>query len=121
MPRGVLPVQRRRLQMMPRPRQFHALAHQAAEIHVDGIPRDVLVADFAGLQHLLDRPPQPVGVVQHQFVELLALRFVHVAPLQSLEVEADGRDRGLQFMSDGVDEAVVIFVQPDFAHQEARC
>ena len=66
-----------RLQMVPRARQFHAFAHQAAEIDLHRLGACVLVADFAGLQHLLDRAQQAVGIVQHQLVELLPLRLVH--------------------------------------------
>ena len=57
---------------------------------------------------------------QHDAVKLLALGFVYRAGLQRLQVEADGSDRRLQFVRDRVDEGVVLFVSPDFTHQEGR-
>ena len=54
-----------RLQMVPRARQIHALAHKAAEIHFHAVPRAIFVASLARFQHLLDRAQQAVGVVQH--------------------------------------------------------
>ena len=63
---------------------------------------------------------QPVGVGQHDVVELAALRVADLARLQRLEVQADRRDRRLQLVGDGVDEAVVLLVALDLAHQEHR-
>ena len=61
---------------------------------------------------------QTVAIVQHDPVELLALGLVHRARLQGLQVEADGSDGSLQFMRDGIDEGVVLFVAADLTHQK---
>src|SRR5579864_3243019 len=53
-------------------------------------------------------------------IDLLALRRVHVAPLQRLEIETDRGNRRLQFMRDRVDKAVVLLVAPDLTHQKDR-
>ena len=39
-------------------------------------------------------------------------------PLQGLEIEPDGGDGRLQFMGDGVDEAVVLLVATNLADQK---
>ena len=80
------------------------------------MPRSV--AGFAGFQHLLDRAQQAVGIVEHQPIKLLALRFVDFAALQGFEIKANRGDGRFQFVRDGVDEAVVLFVAADFADQE---
>ena len=72
------------------------------------------------MQHLLDGVVQPVGVGQHDVVELPALRVADLARLQRLEIQADRRDRRLQLVRDRVDEAVVLLVPPDLEHQEHR-
>ena len=61
---------------------------------------------------------QPVAVLQHGAVKLLALVLVHGARLQRFEVQPDGGDGRLQLVRDGVDERVVLLVAADFAHQE---
>ena len=96
----------------------HALANQTAEVHGDA-PVLPLVAGFSGLEHLVYGAHQAIGIVQHEAIELAALGFVHVAVLQGLQIEPDGSDGRLQFVGDGIDEAVVLFVAANFAHQEA--
>ncbi len=61
----------------------HALAYQPAEVHGDA-PVLALVAGFSGLEHLVHRAHQAIGIVQHEAIELAALGFVHVAVLQGL-------------------------------------
>ena len=61
-----------RLQMMSGTRQVDAFAHQPAEIHFDPLMLPALLRRLSRLEHLLDRSEQPVGIVQHQPVELLA-------------------------------------------------
>ncbi len=75
-------------------------------------------SDAAGAQHLFDGGQQPVAVLHHGAVELLALGFVDGAGLQRFQVQPDGRDRSLQLVRDGVDEGVVLFVAPDLADQK---
>ena len=77
-----------------------------------------LAAHAAGAQDLLDGGEQPVAVLQHDAVELLALGLVDGARLQGFQIQADGRDRSFQLVGDGVDERVVLFVAADFAHQK---
>ena len=84
-----------------------------------GVRAAAAVAGLAGFQHLLDGAAQAVGIVEHQIVKMLALGFVHVAALQRFEVEADRGDRRFQLVRDGIDEAVVLLVEADFADQEA--
>ena len=90
-----------------------------AEIGFGAMLGAALVAHFAGLQHLLDGSEQAVGILEHELVELLALALVHFPALQRFEVQANGGDGRFQFVGDCVDEAVVLLVAADFAHEEA--
>ena len=46
--------------------------------------------------------------------------FRHIARLQRFQVKPDRCDRSLEFMRDGVDEAVVLFAAANFANEEDR-
>ncbi len=98
--------------------EFHAFPHQAAKFKLHAIPRRMLVARRACFQHLLHSSEQSVRIEQHQVVKFAALRLVHFAALQRLEVKANGGDGRLEFMSHCVDKAVVLLIQLDFTHQE---
>ena len=65
-------------------------------------------------------PSRRSVVVQHATVKLAALGFIHVTMLQGLQVKADGSDRGLEFVGDRVDEAIVLLVAANLAQQENR-
>ena len=110
--------QRFRRQPMARPRERQALRHERAHVdrHVAGAPEPR--AELAGPQHLFDGAEQPVAVLQHHAVELLALGLVDLTILQRLQVEPHRRDRRLQLVGDGVDERLVLLVAADLAHQE---
>src|ERR1035438_5739466 len=106
--------------MMAGPRQFDALSHQRIEVHRRALKETLLLRRRTRFQHLFDGVQQALGVEEHQLVELAALRFFYFAPLQSLEIETDGGDGRLQFMGDGVDEAVMLLVAANFADQKDR-
>ena len=78
------------------------------------------LAGHAGLQHLLDGLLQPVGVREHDAVELAPLRLVDLARLERLQIQPDRGDRRLQLVRDGVDEGVVLIVAAKLAHEEHR-
>ena len=105
--------------MMARAREVHAFANQIFEVNVRSIDGGRFVAALSCGQHLLDCAEQPVGIEQHQPVKFLALFFVELAALERFEIEADRGDRRFQFVRDGVDETVVLFVAADFADEEA--
>ena len=96
----------RRRQVMPRARDVRGTPDERAA----GRPARGASARWrgrrAGAQHLLDGSQQPVAVLEHHPVELLPLRRrSRSRALQRLEVQADRRDRRLQLVGDGVDEA----------------
>ena len=105
-------------QMMAHAREFNTFAHQLREIQLHVMAFAAAVTGLAGFEHLLDGSQQAIGIEQHQVVKLLALRLVHFAALHRFQIQADGSDGSLQFVRDGVDEAIVLFVAADFAHQE---
>jgi len=109
-----------KLQMMAGAGHFDAFTNQAFEVDGDALAAALFVSRYASFQNLLDRAQQAVGIVEHAAVKLAPLDFVYVAMLQSLEVEADGSDRSFEFVSDSVDETIVLLVAADFAQQENR-
>jgi hypothetical protein len=78
------------------------------------------LSQVTGSQYLLHGIDQTVGILQHDAVETLALRFIQVARLQRFQVKTDGGDRRLQFMSDSIDKAVMLFAAAHLAHQKYR-
>src|ERR1700735_1473929 len=104
--------------MMARSRELDAFTHQSFEIEIHVMAFAPFVAAFASCQNLIDRAQQTIRVREHQSEKLLALRFAHIAALHGLKVEPDGRDGRFQFVGDGVDETVVLFVAANLAHQE---
>ena len=72
-------------------------------------------------RHLLDGGEQPVAVMQHDAVKLLPLALIHGARLQRFQIQPDRRDRRFQFVGDGIDEGIMLFIAADFAHQKESC
>src|SRR5215475_5389028 len=106
--------------MRPRSRQFQTFSSQIAQINHGLVDVAAAVARTARAQRLFYGMEQAVAVVEHDLVELFALRLVHLPRLQCLQVEPDRSDRSFQLVSDGVKKAVLLFVATDFAHQENR-
>src|SRR5689334_22002150 len=104
--------------MMAGAGEFDTVADQCRQVKLSTRP-ELFMSGLAGFEHLLDGAQQAIGVVDHEAVEIRALGFVHLAALQSLQVETDGSDGGFKFVSDGVDETVMLLVAADFTNQEA--
>src|SRR5579871_4386291 len=96
----------------------HAVANQLTEIHFRFLLPGFLIAGPAGAQDLFDRIGQPVDVTQHDAVELLLLWFGQFPPLQGFQMQADRGHWGLQFVSYGIDETVVLLAAAEFADEE---
>src|SRR5208282_2497643 len=94
------------------------LAHQRVEFQRQALGRAFLVHRLSRFQHLFHGVQQALGIEQHQLVELAPLRFSDLESLQRLKIELDGRDRRLQFVSDRVDEAVMLLVAANLANQK---
>ena len=54
----------------------------------------------------------------HDGVEPLALCIVQVSPLQSVQIEANARDRGFELVRDGVEKRILTLVPTHFADQK---
>ena len=98
--------------------QVEAGARRLTQVNQFLVAARVAVRDLTRAQDLIDRVEKSVGVCEADVVELGALLRVQVVPLQRFEVEADGGNRRLQLVGDGVDEGVVLFVAADFADEE---
>jgi len=103
---------------VPFARQIDTFANQCGKVHLLVRQSCAFVGDPSGLQHLLNCRQQPITVEQHKSVEVLPLRFRDFSSLQGLQVQPDGGNRCLEFVGDGVDEAVVLLVAPDLADQK---
>ena len=99
-------------------RAGQALLHDGVQIEARDVELGRGRPGAAGSQHLLDGGQQTIAVLQHDLVELVALVFVDGPGLQGFQIQADGGDGSFQFVRDGVDEGVVLFVPADLAHQE---
>src|SRR5688572_31918063 len=71
-------------------------------------------------QHLLDCLQQAIAVGEHDVVKLASLLFVHLACFECFQIQPDRCDGSLEFVSDGVNERVVLLVAAYFADQERR-
>src|SRR5579863_5529550 len=105
--------------MMPSSRRLHRLAHNLTEVDFGFFPASLLIPGAPRSQHLLHGFRQAVGVAQHEPVELLLLRFRQIAALQGFKMQTDRRHGSFQFVSDSVDETVVLLAPPNLMHQEA--
>ena len=100
-------------------RPHQALLDHAVQVDGDQVQLPAAAgSDASGAQHLLDRCKQTVAILHHGAIELPAFDVVHGPGLQRFQVEANGRDRRLQLVRDGVNEGVVLFVAPDLADQK---
>ncbi len=105
-------------QVMADARKLDGFAHEFREIQLHVVALAAAVTGFAGFEHLLDGSEEAIGIEEHQIIKLLPLRLVYFAALHRFQIQADGGDRGFQFVRYGVDEAVVLFVAADFADEE---
>src|SRR5688572_16432460 len=71
-------------------------------------------------QNLLDCLQQSIAVGEHDVVKLASLLFVDLACFERFQIQPDGCDGSLEFVSDGVNERVVLLVAAYFADQERR-
>jgi hypothetical protein len=95
-----------------------AVGDEGVEIDEGAVLQAVALAELSGFEDLLDGGEEPVGVGEHDLVELLFLFFGGGATLKGFEVEADAGDRGLELVGDGVEEGVLALVAPDLADQK---
>jgi hypothetical protein len=82
-------------QVTPRSREVHTLLREAEQV----VPfeREGRATGLAGPEHLFDRLQEPLGVLEHDAVELAAPHVVNraLAGDERLEMQTDRRDRGL--------------------------
>src|SRR5271157_1060033 len=106
--------------MMTRARQSHRILHQWADCDFLPGERLVLLHHPRRAQHLLDRAHQTLRVFQHHLVKLVALFLVQVALLQRLQVQVNRGDGCLQLVRHRIQEAVLLLVTANLAHQKNR-
>src|SRR5215813_12584755 len=105
--------------MVMRARFLKTFAHEF--LHIDDIFELVTtVPKLGGLQYLLHGLQQAVRIGEHDAVKLIPLFLVDFAALQRLKVKANGSQGSLQFMSDSMQKAVLLFVSANLPNQEDR-
>ena len=105
-------------QVMPHDRKVDAFARDRSDVYGRTLACLPLLAHDPGLEHLVDRPVQTVGIGEHHPVKMTPLLLGERAGLQRLEIQLDRRNRRLQLVRDRVDERVVILVPFDFHDEE---
>src|SRR5271166_4352096 len=75
-------------------------------------------SDTAGSQHLLNGAHQAVGVIEHNFVEFVALGVIDRPGLQRFQIQPDGGDRRFQLVGHGIDKGVMLRVAADLADEK---
>ena len=104
--------------VMAEPCRVEDLARERCDVDRRALlEREPLPGDTR-LEHLFDGPLQALGVVEHDAIEVAALRFGHVTRLERFEKKSNRRDRRLELVGDGVDERVVGVVATDLPHEE---
>src|SRR5579859_6246998 len=97
---------------------LHAIFNQLRKIHANA---QAFTSGLACFQNFLNCAHQAVRVFQHEPVEVAALGVIDMglAAFESLQVKANGRDRSFQFMSNCINEAVMLLIAANFADQKA--
>ena len=95
-----------------------AVGDKGVEIDEGPVLLAVALAELPGFEDLLDGGEEPVGVGEHDLVELLFLFFGGCTTLEGFQVEADAGDGGFELVGDGVEEGVLTLVAPDLADQK---
>src|SRR6266568_4163265 len=103
--------------MMTGSSALHTLFDQEREIHVNS--PSLADACFPRAKHLVNRVHQALSIFEHQAIKSVPLRILKLPAFESLQVQANGRNRSLEFVRDRIDKAVVLLVAPDLPHQKA--
>src|SRR5579875_3007221 len=101
-------------------RRCYTLFHEGMKFNASSLLNFLTVAEFAGLQHLLDGPEQAVRIGAHIRIEAFTVSLIDRASLQRIEVEPYARDRSFQLVCYGVEKRVLAFVAADFADKKDR-
>ena len=95
-----------------------ALLEEGLELDAGALRGAGALAEFSGLEDLLDRGEEAVGVGAHDAVEVCTLLVADGTALEGVQIEADAGERGLELVGDGVEEAVLAVVAADLAEEE---
>ena len=71
-----------------------------------------------GAQNLFNGAVQTVRIFQHDLIKFFALEIFQLARLQSFQIQPDRSHGSFQFMGDGVEKRIVLFIAADFPNQE---
>src|SRR6267378_6851496 len=99
-------------------RKLKHFVHDHREVHFPPVLPRTSLPYLACLEHLLDRAKQPIGVFEHDAIEFAAFGFFELPAFESLQVQANGSDGGLQFVRDGVEKTILLLISANFAHEK---
>ena len=98
--------------------EFNRFQNDAGEVNFLPLFFAGSVTRFARFQYLLNGAKEPVSVFQHDPVEFVTSWFVELPAFQSLQIQPNRSDGGLEFVGDRVEEAILLFISVDFANEE---
>src|SRR5689334_20613409 len=105
---------------MAQPCQLQTFFHNGSEIDVLPAISRTALADLTRTQHLFHSSHKTVSVIQHQAVKIASLVFGQSPALQRLQIKTDGGDGRFQFVSDSVEEAILLLVAADLSNKKDR-
>ena len=73
--------------MLPQPGKFEHIAHDFVEVDTLPTLSQTSVTYLAGLEHLLHRTKQAIRVLNHDAIEISALRFDQWSALKRLQIQ----------------------------------
>src|ERR1700676_400401 len=76
------------------------------------------VPRLPGFKNLLDRANEPVRILEHDSIEVVALLFADLPVFQRFQIQANGGDRRLKFVCYCIQETVLLIVFVYFSNQE---
>src|SRR5271167_1946246 len=98
---------------MTQARELNGVSDGAGEVHFLPVPLVARMTRLARLEYLLDGAQEPVRIFEHDLIELAPLLVAELPRLESLEVQPNRSNGGLEFVGNGVEKAVLIFVLAD--------
>ncbi len=110
-------VDRLRRELVARARQLDAAADEADEVQGLRVHHGP-VRVHGGVEHVVDGRVEPVEVLAHRPVELLAPAVGQLPELQGVEVEPERGHRRLQLVGHRAHEVALALVEPHLAHEQ---
>src|SRR5206468_1199607 len=104
--------------MVAKSSEFQSFLHDRCEVNVLPAIARTALANLSRAQYLFHRAHETISIVQHQTVKIAPLIVGERAAFKGLQVKPNGGNRRLQFMCNGVEEAILLLTAADFADKK---